>query len=130
MKLLDAEGDEHMSHRLISENKIVHMFVHRVMYGYRVRAGFVADDWGVILDWCGGGDWKNVERLYSLTKAILLKRPEDRSCFKGLPTFSKVKPFHLDEEFVRIVGREAGEFELISLVQPEVPEWITKFLNL
>ena len=101
--------------------------MHRVLFGFRIRAGFIADEWGVKLDWCGGGDWRNVERLYSLTKAILMNRPENRQCFQGLPTCSKIKPFFLDEEFVRLVGKEAGDFELVTLEKVELnkPRWLS-----
>lgn len=126
MNLLPAEGDEFMTHRLVSENDVAHMFVYRAIYGWRVRAGFTDDMWGVRLDWCGGSNWKDVERLYSLTKAILTNRVEDRNCFNNLPICSMVKPFFLDEEFTEIVVKAAGECELVTLEQPafQIPKWL------
>ena len=118
MKLLPAPNDGYtgLTHQLVSENNFVRMGVFRVAYGHRVRAGFCDDKAGVHLDWCGGGRWEDVERLYSLTKAILLGRKEDRDCFAGLPPFSMVKPFFLDLDFVKVVSETADEkFDLISL---------------
>ena len=78
MKLIPAPDDPYetmMTNRLVSENGLVEMGVYRVLYGYRVKAGFVGDA-GSVLDWCGGGNWKDVERLYSLCKAILERKSE------------------------------------------------------
>jgi hypothetical protein len=116
MKLTPAEDDDRtmMTHRLISENQLIEMGVYRVAYGWRVRAGFV-NAACCELDWCGGGIWKDVERLYSLCYAVLEKRNESRSAFLGLPSSSRVKPFYLDLEFVHLVGNLAGEFKLLEL---------------
>ena len=124
MKLNPASNDPDtmMSHRLVSKNGLVEMGVYRVMYGFRVRAGFVGD-MGCVLDWCGGGNWKDVERLYSLCAAILSQKEESKNCFDGLPYWSTIKPFYNDEDFVRKVGEEAGEFTLISLDKTKVLSW-------
>jgi len=99
----------------ISEGGVVHLGVYRVMYGFRVRAGRVADRWGCTLDWCGGANWQDVERLYSLCLGILSQRDEANFSFERIPTVSKVKPFYLDEYFVKTVSDLAGGFELITL---------------
>jgi hypothetical protein len=102
-------------YRLISESGLVEMGVWPVMFGYRVRAGF-AGSMFVALDWCAGGNWPDVERLYSLCRAILTRRPDDHSCFDGLPGSSQVKPFFRDRAFTDAVVREAGgDVELIRL---------------
>ncbi len=118
MKLLLAPNDDYIgfTHQLVSENNLVHMGVYRVLFGHRVRAGFCDNKEWVELDWCGGGRWEDVERLYSLTRVILLRRKEDRDCFAGLPPYSMVKPFFLDLDFVKAVSEAAGEnFDLVSL---------------
>lgn len=108
-----------MFHRLASENGVIYVGVYRVMYGFRVRAGRSRDEIGCALDWCGGGDWSNVERLYSLAVAILSQRDESDECFEGLPTVSKIKPFHLDEKFTKTLIEAAGpNFEMIKLGPP------------
>lgn len=102
------------------------MGVYPVLYGFRVRAGYCTED-GCSLDWCGGGNWKDVERLYSLCKAVLEKREETPrrviDVFDGLPGWSIIKPFFKDKEFVRIVGEQAGNFQLISLDRNQVLSW-------
>jgi len=116
MILLPAEPDlaQWHFHRKVSEHGLIEVFVWPVNYGHRVRAGFVGSHC-CVLDWCGGKEWKNVERLYSLTIAILAKRDENRECFAGLPPHSCVKPFYNDLDFVRVVGEAAGDFELVTL---------------
>lgn len=115
MKLVSAPPDRSnlLFHRLVSESGRIEVCVYPVAYGHRVRVGYT-NSGCCVLDWCGGGRWSDVERLYSLAVAILSRRQEE-GCFDGLPTMSRVKPFYLDEEFVRVVGHEAGEFELLKL---------------
>lgn len=93
--------------RLVSENDLIEMGTYRVMYGHRVRSGFVGSP-GVELDWCGGGNWADVERLYSLMYAVLTRIPETQECFDNVPHWSTVKPFFLDLEFVGKVMNLAG----------------------
>ena len=116
MKLIPTadDPDGQLFHRLVSENNLIEMGVYRVLYGWRVRAGFIGNG-SYNLDWCGGGDWKDVERLYSLCFAVLSNRSESINCFKNLPPFSKIKPFHLDRDFVKVVSKEVGDFSLIIL---------------
>ena len=114
LKTTFDDPDTMLFHRLESENGLIEMGVYRVMYGHRVRAGFIGK-MCCELDWCGGGNWKDVERLYSLCQAILLKREESKTCFDGLPSCSEIKPFFNDPKFVKVVFREAGDFKLVSL---------------
>ncbi len=124
MKLIDHPFDPALEwhHCKISENSYVRMGIYKVIYGWRVRAGFVHDKWGCTLDWCGGANWTDIEKLYSLCYAILSKRDEENSCFEGLPQVSSIKPFYKDDDFVKIVGEAAGDFELISLERPNLFE--------
>jgi len=104
-----------LHHRLVSEHNLIQMGVYPVNFGHRVRAGFVDDKYGVLLDWCAGGKWKDVERLYSLLHGILSAREENDACFHGLPGHSNIKPFYNDPEFVNAVFPLAGNFSLITL---------------
>lgn len=107
-------------HRLVSENGLVHIGVFPVMFGFRVRCGFCDDPNTVKLDWCGGVNWDDVKRLYSLALSILKSRDEDRSCFDGLPLASKLKPFHRDKDFTAKVLKLAGpNFEMVELEKPQ-----------
>lgn len=105
-----------------SENGMVRLGVYRVLFGYRVRAGFSEDDWGSTLDWCAGDVWNDVERLYSLLLAILEQRDETPDVFDGIPRNSTVKPFYKDFAFVSRVAELAGDrLDLVTLDRP--PHW-------
>lgn len=116
MKLYPADIDINtmIFHRLISENNLIEMGVFRVLYGWRVRAGFLGSV-GVELDWCGGRNWSDVERLYSICLAILLRKEENEQCFLNIPRFSTIKPFYLDYDFVKNITDQAGDLKMISL---------------
>jgi len=114
---LDGTG---LTNRLVSENNVIHIGTYRVMYGWRVRSGLCKDLWGTRLDWCGGGNWEDVERLYSLLYGILSQREEMENCLNDLPECSSIKPFYKDHDFVRTVGEKAGNFELLKLEMPEL----------
>lgn len=94
--------------KMESQNNLVEIGVHRVFFGYRVRAGFVRSMGGCALDWCGGGNWDDVQRLYSIAVAVLSQRQENRDCFKGIPSISQIKPFYLDTVFTEQVIKLAG----------------------
>jgi len=132
MKFSPAPDDPEITgqfHRLVSENGVIAIGVYRVMYGFRVRAGKAKDLMGCTLDWCGGGNWQDVERLYSLAVSILSQREESPSCFDGLPTCSEVKPFFLDECFTKTLAEAAGpDLELIKLPPPP-PHPLLQFLD-
>jgi hypothetical protein len=121
MKLVAVEDDlsECLSNVRYSDDGRIEIGVYRVAFGWRVRAGFrgsVAFE----LDWCGGGEWSDVEALYSIAKAILEKRSTDRDCFRGIPGSSTRKPYFNDEKFVTTILRLAGEVEPIKLKIPEL----------
>mgnify|MGYP001565341282 CR=1 FL=1 len=105
MKLLEAGGDlwNRCYFVLRSEGRSVLMGVHPVMYGFRVRAWF-AGRRICAQHWCGGDKQEDVERLYSIAADILSQREEDFACFHGIPGASPIKPFHLDERFVKKIG--------------------------
>ena len=117
MELISVEDDEDkgLTYRKESKSGLIEIGVFRVMFGWRVRAGFVNSFGGCELDWCAGGNWNDVERLYSLCLAILSKRDENHECFKGIPLYSQIKPFYMDRSFLEIVSKEAGDFELLKL---------------
>ena len=118
------DDEKGLTHRLLSEHGVVEIGIFRVMFGWRVRAGFAENDTCCILDWCGGGNWENVERLYALARSILSSRPEDYHCFDGLPASSLRKPFYNDPSFVSRVFSLAGEFEVEHLAIPRPEEFL------
>lgn len=85
-------------HRHISQDGRIELGIHPVIFGYRVRAGFINS--GMYeLDWCGGDKQSDIELLFTVAKRILT----DRTDFKGIPAHSKIKPFYKDSEFVTII---------------------------
>lgn len=97
--------------RLVSEDGKIEMGVYPVMFGFRVRAGYIGG-MGFEMDWCGGADQGQVELLYSLAKNIL----ENKGHFKGIPERSNIKPFFNDQEFVNCVNALVTQpLEIIKL---------------
>lgn len=113
MKFIAAEDDEEnlLFQRLVSEDGKIEIAVHPVMFGYRVRAGYVGRGWTEI-DWCAGDKHPHVEFLYSVIKNIL----ENKGNFEGVPTHSNIKPYYKDLEFVdAVVKLTVGDLEIIKL---------------
>ncbi len=109
---VDAENGHF--HCLTSENRVIMMAVHPVLYGFRV-CGWRRGSFGYSLNWCGGAEQGHVEALYSLMRAILLKRGESHT-FDGLPMASEVKPFFNDVAFSNTLAKLAGpDVECIKL---------------
>lgn len=101
MNLFKAEDDPHgtgLTQRMVSENGLVEMGVYPVLFGSRIRAGFVGEPC-CVLDWCCGDSEKHLLSHYTAVYLYLRRRSEDRSCFDGLPEVSSVKPCWRDEEF-------------------------------
>ena len=88
-----------LTNRVVSDCGRVEIGVFRVMYGYRVRAGYV-DSLGCELDWCAGADMKDLWYLFNVALSILSQRDSGPACFDGIPRFSQVKPYYNDAEFV------------------------------
>lgn len=106
MKFNPAPDDDNnmIYQRILSEDGKIEIGIHPVMFGYRVRAGYVGDSY-VHLDWCGGDDHSSIEILYSIAKNIL----EDRGHFKGVPSHSNIKPFYKDMEFMAEIMKHTTE---------------------
>jgi len=96
--------------RKVSENGLIEFGVWSVLFGFRVRAGFVDGD-SYEIDWCGGSEQSSVEKIYSACESILSKREESRSAFDGIPTTSERKPYFNDQEFIKKVHGLGGVFE-------------------
>jgi len=98
IKFIPAEDSE-VYQRLVSEDGKIEMGIYPVMYGYRVRAGYVGS-MCCELDWCGGDDQSQLELLYSICKNIL----ESKGNFSNIPIRSEIKPFYKDAEFVEVIN--------------------------
>lgn len=82
-----------------------------VMFGYRVRIGYVGSGF-LEVDWCAGPGQENVERLYSLAFARLERAPFfDHNDWPGT---TAVKPIFNDELWSLLVA-EVGDHQYISI---------------
>lgn len=100
--------------RRVSETQKVEIGVYRVLFGHRVRAGFVGAE-AYHIDWCAGNNWRHVEALYSIALSVLSKRQESPECFDGIPRMSRVKPFYLDDEFCSAIADMAKPVHPVRL---------------
>jgi len=114
MKLLPTEDTETLRKRLISKDGSIEMGIYVVMFGFRVRAGYIDSHWGECvmyeLDWCGGADYVDVMVLYNICKSIISNSKAGKA-FNGVPRCSEVKPFYKDATFLNTVVDLAGEIK-------------------
>lgn len=111
MKLNSAPDSEYYFERLVSEDGKIEIGIYPVMFGYRVRAGFI-DAFCSEIDWCGGADQTQVELLYSIAKNII----EHQGDFTNMLMSSEIKPFYNDTEFTsHITSLTKAPLEIIKL---------------
>jgi len=122
MIFTEADDDEYnqLTHRRVSMCGRVEIGVYRVLYGYRIRAGFVGCP-ACELDWCAGDDWLEVQVLYSICLGILAQRPNAEECFDHIPRSSAVKPYFRDARFVSRLRELLPVVEPIKLDRDENP---------
>lgn len=109
---------------MVGNNGIIHIGICRVMFGYRIRAGFISNQFSHYeIDWCAGADIIQIRFLYSALLNILSQRDENRSIFNGIPMFSKIKPFFNDTDFVQWLSENIkGELEILTINNTELIE--------
>lgn len=109
-RLLKPIPDRHtdLLFNIVSDGKI-EMGIHRVMYGYRIRAGYVGEGW-VNWDWCCGDNSFLVSLTYGVARTLLTEGVD----FQEVPSHSKVKPWNKDEAFMWALDTKLKE------VQPEI----------
>lgn len=126
IKLTKAPSTENMVCRLISEEAQIEMGVYPVIFGFRVRAGYIGMPCCEI-DWCCGDDQLKLEGAYSICKKIL----EQDGDFNNMLPRSKIKPYFNDLEFTswlnsyidsnhvidKLPSLEAIKYEYFSLVR-------------
>ena len=108
----------------------VEIGVHPVLYGFRIRAGFVGD-MGCDLDFCAGDKQKDVEDIYSLVISIIEKRLRASDNLKGLNPrearrfifhdfpVQQTKPMYNDHECFMRLSEMCGP-ELVSIKLPDI----------
>lgn len=101
MKFIEAEDNVEagLYQRMISDDNKIEMGIYPVLFGYRIRAGYVGDC-AYHIDWCAGNDQKIITLLYSILKNIL----ESGFDMKKLPGSSAIKPFYNDVAFTSFVN--------------------------
>lgn len=93
--------DHNFSEAWYLDDKKIIIGKYHVLFGYRIRAGYEGQLCYEI-DYCCGADPGHYVLLLSKVKEIIMNNPkEDR--FKGLPEFSKIKPYFKDEEFLETI---------------------------
>jgi hypothetical protein len=98
MKFHKAPDTADLFLRVVDETNTIQVGIYKVLFGYRVRAGYVDDKFGVNLDWCCGNRIEMINWLY-LALILILSKRELENCFEGLPTVSQIKPYFNDMNF-------------------------------
>jgi hypothetical protein len=96
IKLIKAMSTENFVCRLVSDDGKIEMGIYPVIFGFRVRAGYVGD-LGCNIDWCCGADHRMLLFAYNACKKLL----EEKGNFGGIPPISEIKPYFKDSDFMK-----------------------------
>lgn len=95
--------------RVISEDNKIEIGVLPVIYGFRVRAGYVGAG-GCEIDWCCGNLQSMVELGYFVCKKLL-----SQGCsFSDMPSSSRIKPFYKDMPFIEWLFSKLDDSDVIE----------------
>lgn len=101
-------------YQMISECGKVEIGIFPVIYGFRVRAGYVGDG-SCRLDYCCGNSQIMTEILFSMVKNVLEQREAGRSLWI-FPKQVRKPFFQNDHEFTEFISMiDSGTFERILL---------------
>ena len=100
--------------RLISQGGMVEMGMYPVLFGKRLRAGFVGEPVCEV-DWCCGDSETHFWSAYIALGLLLHRRIEDHGCFEGIPRASEIKPYYRDESFLNNLTQLMMEAPNVSL---------------
>ena len=108
--------DDFYSSFMVSEDNKVWVGIYRVMFGYRVRAGYMSTLTEYAeCDWCCGASRVCLMVTYNLMQFLLDDlgyAPND------LPSSSRIKPWPLDEEFAKkldvLLNAKGATYDLSS----------------
>lgn len=98
--------------RYIDEKHNVEIGIHMVMFGWRIRAGYIGDCW-CQLDYCCGNDPRMVQYMLSVCKSILEKNNCDFDIFPR----QDIKPIINDPVcFIKLTELSGhGDFEMVDI---------------
>lgn len=98
MKFEKTEDGEYLTERYLFQGNEIGKY--RVMFGYRLRAGKVGNDW-YELDICCGASKKLYDDLFNKIKAIMeWNYSKGFNIFLNIPTMSYIKPYDKDDDFL------------------------------
>lgn len=115
-----AEDSENLIHRMVNDERQIEIGIYRVLFGYRVRAGFI-DAGSCRWDWCCGQSHKFLTLAYRVGLASM-KADIEGYPFESLPATSKVKPIFLDYNFMSLLMDRAGQLSLEEIELPSLIE--------
>jgi hypothetical protein len=97
MKWKSTENDEknQIFDRKCSPDGKLFMGVYSVLFGARIRAGYVGSP-VVLIDWCCGEQLP----IVALTYHMLLQHVEAGGTLEELPSVSTIKPWYNDGDFI------------------------------
>lgn len=95
---------------------IIEIGVYPVIFGYRVRAGFVGD-WSFNLDYCCGDSQEDIEEVYSMVLHVL--KNQETVDFEAFPSY-KIRPILKDIDCINTlremsIGMEKIEIPNVSI---------------
>lgn len=103
LKIAPREDGHDLFLRRIWPEANVEIGKYRVMYGYRLRSGYIDEDF-VELDICCGRDRNAYNEMQNIVLTIMnYNGPENP--YKDMPPYSRVKPYWNDAEFVHEMKR-------------------------
>ncbi len=96
-----APDQEHLTERHTLGN--IELGKYKVMFGYRLRAGFIGNQW-YELDICCGAQTKLYDDLFHKVCTIIQWNIEEaHGPFRGIPSMSRIKPYDKDDEFLDVI---------------------------
>lgn len=113
-KPTDDDEENQIFSRRVSPCGKMFIGIYPVLFGKRIRAGYVGSDF-VIIDWCCGSDQEYLKIAYS----ILLGYMQNGGKFSDLPGSSNIKPWYNDPEFCKEVGRQVMNLKTTKTKKPE-----------
>lgn len=117
--------------RLVSKDGKIEMGIWPVMYGMRIRAGFLepgcTHSLFYKLDYCAGADQLWMQQIYSLVKSILEHREVDTNAFNGFPA-QIVKPMIKDFDCLMGLIRMAKNYNPANIIElPSIIDLRSKY---
>lgn len=103
---VECDTDKQLHHRI--SDGIIEMGMHPVIYGVRIRAGYVFDKECHCWDWCCADDQLLIGYTYITMKTFLEAGVE----FNELPHFSEIKPWNRDKHFAQKISNKLKEIGL------------------